>query len=61
MALDIQPKKASSDTVAPNESKMPKYEYQKNDHRSFSVGYRAPGAQESGPSQSENGDGLKVF
>lgn len=46
MAQDTPPRKASSDTVAPNENKMPKYEYQKNDNRSFTVGYRAPNLSE---------------
>jgi hypothetical protein len=63
MARDIQPKKASPATASPNEDKGPKYEYQKNDGRSFSVHYREPGADDrsSVPETENSASRVKIY
>jgi hypothetical protein len=50
MARDIQPRKGSQDTQAERVD-LPKYEYQKDDSRSFSVSfYSSPEKEKSGES-----------
>jgi hypothetical protein len=46
----------------PDQPKMPKYEYQQNDSRSFSVGFRTTDNQGTKPPPSENAAStLKVY
>ncbi len=42
MVRDTPSRKASSDMPEPDQPKMPTYEYQRDDNRSFTVGYEAP-------------------
>jgi hypothetical protein len=62
MAQDTPSRKANQDMPNPDQPKLPKYEYQIDDTRSFSVGYGMPPKRDSKPAdQCENKSTLKVF
>jgi hypothetical protein len=64
MARDIQQKKESQATVQAkaHQPEMPRCEYQKDDNRSFSIGYSEPGIKKTvGEPRCRNGMSLKVF
>ena len=62
MVRDTPSRKASSDMPEPDQPKMPKYEYQPDDTRSFSVGFGVPPKREGQPAeQCENKLTLKIF
>jgi hypothetical protein len=64
MARGIQPKKESQATVQAqaHQPDMPKYEYQKDGNRSFSIGYSESGVEKMvGEPHCKNGMSLKVF
>ena len=54
-------KKEKPVTVEADQPKMPKYDYQKYDARSFSVGYDERIAREEDAPHSRNGSVLKIF
>ncbi len=54
-------KKANHDMPEPDQPKMPEYEYQRDDSRSFSVGYGEPPKRGDAPAdQCENKSTLKI-
>ena len=59
MASDTPLKKENPGMANPDQPKMPKYEYQPNDSRSFSVGFET--LQNKGPQPSENAPALRVY
>lgn len=62
MANDTQQKKESLGMANPDQPKMPKYEYQQNDTRSFSVDFRTADCRSPKSQPSENAtSSLKVF
>lgn len=61
MASDTPLKEESRDMANPDQPKMPKYEYQANDTRSFSVGFRTFEDRGAKPQPSENASTLKVY
>ena len=62
MAQDTPSRKVRQDMPNPDEPKLPKYEYQADDTRSFSVSYGSPPKREGKPAdQCENKSSLKVF
>ena len=60
MANDTPLKKESPVMARPDEPKMPKYEYQQNDTRSFSVGFGTDDNKEKSH-PSENSSTLKIY
>jgi hypothetical protein len=60
MAHDIPSKKESPVTARADQPKMPKYDYQPNDSRTFSVGYEAPEKVAADP-HCQNSMSLKIF
>lgn len=62
MAKDTQLRRENRDMANPDQPKMPKYEYQANDTRSFSVGFRTAGSQgDEKTKPAENSSTLKVY
>lgn len=61
MASGTPLKEESPDMANPDQPKMPKYEYQTNDNRSFSVGFRTPDGKDTKRQPSENSAELKVY
>ncbi|MEZ0061886.1 hypothetical protein ABIF26_007429 [Bradyrhizobium elkanii] len=59
MAPDTQSKKGSQDMQA-EKMDLPKYEYQTDDSRSFSVTFECAGSRDKGR-ESHNSSNLKVF
>ncbi len=62
MVANTPLKKAKQDMPEPDQPKMPEYEYQKDDSRSFSVGYGEPPKRDGKiADHSENKSALKIF
>jgi hypothetical protein len=61
MASDTPLKEASPGMANPDQPKMPRYEYQANDSRSFSVGFKTSDGKDTKGQPSENSTELRVY